>query len=411
MRNAKLIFAAICILQANALSAIEISGNVIRKNKEASPASVYINGEEFAVASASGHFEGEIPEGEVTIYAEINLPNGTERSIPRTINVSADTKVELTVAPLQSVTINSELPAGTFGPWLRIYQAVTPSEQITATNLQDLPMTSLLTGGYSYKKQYDLPEGVYRASLSAQTEKSGERFIAWSGFEVTSGTTTVTVNAEDEYFSYPSDLKIIDPAKISFSPDDLVGYLVISGSQGAASPTMALSILNLQTGHYTWGSSLADGSFEMLLNGQPGSEYAIYQRSEIDYWKNYQLGVGTTVKAPFDQTKRSSFSTEHSISDTGFSPNNFDDAKLLGGRVGGIAQYHGEFDFSQISAGSAGEFTGIVDIVGPSLDDVTISWGSSSLFLEKIVSAEGWVVAANPEISSNFMTVSGLPIN
>jgi hypothetical protein len=149
----------------------------------------------------------------------------------------------------------------------------------------------------------------------------------------------------------------------------------------------------------------------MLLNGQPGSEYAIYQRSEIDYWKNYQLGVGTTVKAPFDQTKRSSFSTEHSISDTGFSPNNFDDAKLLGGRVGGIAQYHGEFDFSQISAGSAGEFTGIVDIVGPSLDDVTISWGSSSLFLEKIVSAEGWVVAANPENSSNFMTVSGLPIN
>ena len=252
---------------------------------------------------------------------------------------------------------------------------------------------------------------MYRVSLSAQTGKNGEQFIAWSGFEVTSETTSVTVNAEDEYFSYPSDLKIIDPAKISFSPDDLVGYLVISGSQGAASPTMALSILNLQTGHYTWGSSLADGSFEMLLNGQPGSEYAIYQRSEIDYWKNYQLGVGTTVKAPFDQTKRSSFSTEHSISDTGFSPNNFDDAKLLGGRVGGIAQYHGEFDFSQISAGSAGEFTGIVDIVGPSLDDVTISWGSSSLFLEKIVSAEGWVVAANPENSSNFMTVSGLPIN
>ena len=411
MRNATLLFAAICILQANAISAIEISGYVIRKNQGPSPASVYINGEEIAVASASGYFEGEVPEGDLTIFAEINLPNGTERSVPRTITVSADTTVQLTVAPLHSVTINSELPAGTYGPWLRIYQAVTPSEQLIATDLQVLPQTALPAGGYSHKKEYDLPEGVYRVSLSAQTGKNGEQFIAWSGFEVTSETTSVTVNAEDEYFSYPSDLQIIDPAKINFSPDDLAGYLVISGSQGAASPAMALSILNLQTGHYTWGSSLADGSFELLLNGQPGSEYAIYQRSAVDYWKNYQLGVGTTVKAPFDLTKRENYSTEHSISNAGFSPNNFVDAKLFGGRVGGIAQYHGEFDFARISAGSAGEFTGIVDIVGPSLDDVIISWGTSSLFLEKIVSAEGWVVAANPENSSNFMTVSGLPIN
>ena len=411
MRNTTLIFAVICILQANAISAIEISGYVIRKNQEPSPASVYINGEEIAVASASGYFEGEVPEGDLTIFAEISLPNGTERSVPRTITVSADTTVQLTVAPLHSVTINSELPAGTYGPWLRIYQAVTPSEQLIATDLQVLPQTALPTGGYSHKKEYDLPEGVYRVSLSAQTGKNGEQFIAWSGFEVTSETTSVTVNAEDEYFSYPSDLQIIDPSKIDFGPDDLAGYLVISGSQGAASPAMALSILNLQTGHYTWGSSLADGSFEMLLNGQPGSEYAIYQRSAVDYWENYQLGVGTTVKAPFDSTKRENFSTEHSISNAGFSPNNFVDAKLFGGRVGGIAQYRGEFDFAQISAGSSGEFTGIVDVVGPSLDDVTISWGTSSLFLEKIVSAEGWVVAANPENSSNFMTVSGLPIN
>ena len=411
MKNATLIFTVICILQANAVSAIEVNGYVIRKNQEPSPASVYINGEEIAVASASGYFEGEVPEGALTIFAEINLPSGTERSVPRTITVSADTTVQLTVAPLHSVTINSELPAGTYGPWLRIYQAVTPSEQLTATDLQVLPQTALPTGGYSHKKEYDLPEGVYRVSLSAQTGKNGEQFIAWSGFEVTSETTSVTVNAEDEYFSYPSDLQIIDPAKIDFGPDDLAGYLVISGRQGAASSAMALSILNLQTGHFTWGSSLADGSFELLLNGQPGSEYAIYQRSAVDYWKNYQLGVGTTVKAPFDSTKRENFSTEHSISNAGFSPNNFVDAKLFGGRVGGIAQYRGEFDFAQISAGSSGEFTGIVDVVGPSLDDVTISWGTSSLFLEKIVSAEGWVVAANPENSSNFMTVSGLPIN
>ena len=53
MKNATLLFAAICVLQANAISAIEISGYVIRKNQEPSPASVYINGEEIAVASDS----------------------------------------------------------------------------------------------------------------------------------------------------------------------------------------------------------------------------------------------------------------------------------------------------------------------------------------------------------------------
>jgi len=59
------------------------------------------------VASDSGYFEGEVAEGDLTIFAEINLPNGTERSIPRTINVSADTTVQLTVAPLRTVTINT----------------------------------------------------------------------------------------------------------------------------------------------------------------------------------------------------------------------------------------------------------------------------------------------------------------
>ena len=146
------------------------------------------------------------------------------------------------------------------------------------------------------RKSYDLPEGVYRALLSAQTEVSGENFIAWSGFEVTGETKEVTITPQDEYSSYPAEVRIIDPAKIVISSDELEGYLTIRGIQGAASPNMALTILNLQTGHYTWGSSKDDGSFELLLNGQPGSEYAIYQRAEIDGWNNYQLGVGTTIQ-------------------------------------------------------------------------------------------------------------------
>ena len=411
MNAAKFLFASILILQTNVIFGIEISGFVIRNSPGPSPASVYANGTRIAVASDDGYFLGEVTESNIEIYAELNLANGIERSIPRQINVSTDTTVQLNIAPLRTITINSELPAGTYGPWLRIYEAVTPSESLFNTNLQILPLSTLPSGGYSHQKSYDLPEGVYRALLSAQTEVSGENFIAWSGFEVTGETKEVTITPQDEYSSYPAEGRIIDPAKIVISSEELEGYLTIRGIQGAASPNMALTILNLQTGHYTWGSSKDDGSFELLLNGQPGSEYAIYQRAEIDGWNNYQLGVGTTIQAPFNSTNSHAFSTEHSVSNTNHTPNNPSDSKLLGGRVGGIAQYYGEFDFARISAGSAGEFTGIVDVVGPSLWDVTISWGTSSLFLEKIVSADGWVVAANPENSSNFMTVSGLPIN
>ena len=415
MKVIKALIASILILHANAIFGVEISGYVKRSTTGPSPASVYANGAKIATASDSGYFQGEVAEGNLEIYAELSLPSGVERSVPKQIYISADTMVQLNIAPLRRVTINSELPAGTYGPWLTIFEAVTPSDvSLFNTDLQILPISTFPSGGYSHRKSYDLPEGVYRARLSAGNGVSDERYIAWVGFEVTSETKEITITPQDEYSSYPTEARIIDPARVDFSPDELEGYLRIRGSQGAASPSMALTILNLQTGHYTWGSSKDDGSFSLLLNGQPGSEYAIYQRPEIDGWNNYTFGVGTTIRAPFNSPNSLEFSTEHSASNTNHVPNNPSDSRLLGGRVGGIAQYRGEFDFSQLSAGSRGEITGTVDVVGPSLEDVSISWGTSwpsGLYLEKIVSADGWVVAANPENTSNYMTVSGLPIN
>ncbi len=413
MRIIKALFASILILQVHTSFGVEISGYVKRNTSDPSPASVYVNGAKIATASASGYFEGEVPEGELTIFAEINLPNATERSLPRTINVSEDTTVQLTVAPLRTVTINVSASVNEYGdsPLRRLFlfEAVTPSREIVRTDLQIIPTTNLPGFGRVHAKQFELPEGVYRAYL--RVGDYSEEWDVRTGFQITSETKEINISVDEKYSSYPAEVKIIDPARIDFSPDELEGYLTIRGNQGAASPNMALTILNLQTGHYTWGSSKDDGSFALILNGQPGSEYAIYQRSEIDGWNNYQLGVGTTIRAPFNSPNNLEFSTEHSASNTNHTPNNPSDSNLLGGRVGGIAQYRGEFDFSQLSAGSRGEIIGTVNVVGPSLEGVSISWGTSGLYLEKIVSANGWVVAANPENSSNYMTVSGLPIN
>jgi len=134
MNAAKFLFASILILQTNLIFGIEISGFVIRNFPGPSPASVYANGTRIAIASDDGYFQGEVTESNIKIYAELNLANGIERSIPRQINVSTDTTVQLNIAPLRRITINSELPAGTYGPWLRIYEAVTPSESLFNTN-------------------------------------------------------------------------------------------------------------------------------------------------------------------------------------------------------------------------------------------------------------------------------------
>ena len=115
MKIIKALFASILILQVHTSFGVEISGYVKRNTSDPSPASVYVNGAKIATASASGYFEGEVPEGELTIFAEINLPNATERSLPRTINVSEDTTVQLTVAPLRTVTINVSASVNEYG--------------------------------------------------------------------------------------------------------------------------------------------------------------------------------------------------------------------------------------------------------------------------------------------------------
>ena len=159
MKVIKALIASILILHANAIFGVEISGYVKRSTTGPSPASVYANGAKIATASDSGYFQGEVAEGNLEIYAELSLPSGVERSLPKQIYISADTMVQLNIAPLRRVTINSELPTGTYGPWLAIFEAVTPSEALFRTDLQILPISTLPSGGYSHRKSYDLPEG------------------------------------------------------------------------------------------------------------------------------------------------------------------------------------------------------------------------------------------------------------
>lgn len=403
------------LIYSNIAMAVEISGYIVRKNHEKVGATVYIDGEKVAVADQNGYFSGEVSAGNYAIYAEWGSPDRTERSVPRAINFSEDTEVRLTVLPLQSVRLI--VPASDADQYgsralrrVRIYEAVTPSTgPLIEDDFQNIPTSMIHGAGAVHANEYLLPEGVYRAYIRA-ARNTGEEYDVWTGFQVSRTTTDVHLPISDEYFSHPDKTIIIDPSKVEFLDDELDGYLRVRGLAGAASPNMALSILNLQSGHYNWGSSQEDGSFEILINGLAGSEYTLYQRSEIDGWYDYNLGVGTTIRAPADAGLKDFFSTEHSVSNS-FTPNSLAESEVLGGMIGAVAQHYGEYDFNKISKGSSGEFEGVVNIVGPSLNDVEVIWNNSGLILEKIVSADGWVVAANPENSSNFMTVSGLPIN
>lgn len=401
---------------SNIATAIEISGFVMRKNQEKTGATVYIDGAKIAQADQNGYFSAEVSSGNFIIYAEADLQGQIERSIPRNINFSEDTEVRLKILPLRTVRVS--VPASEADRYgsrslkrVRIFEAVTPSTgPFVNDDFQVMAVTEIPGGDVVHSKEYSLPEGVYRAHIRAEKELFGEEYDVWAGFEVASDTTEVHLSIDEEHFTHPDKTIVIDPSKVEFLEDELDGYLRVQGLEGAALPNMPLSILNLQTGHYTWGSSHENGSFEILINGLAGSEYTIYQRAEVDGWNFYQFGVGTTIRAPVDADSKNFFSTEHSISNA-ITPNTLAESEILGGRAGTVAQHFGEFDFAQISEGSEGEFEGVVNIVGPSLSEVDINWSSSGLYLEKIVSADGWVVAANPENSSNFMTVSGLPIN
>ena len=401
------------LLQSSISVAIEVSGFVFNQNLEGAPSTIYINGEEAGLTDQGGYFQVEAPEGQLSIHAATNSAGISSASQVKSFYASEDIEVRLHTAPLRAVTINVAASEDEYGgsDLRRIYisEAVTPSPTIIQEDLQTIPPKQLPGFGSVHAKQFVLREGIYRASLRVSKDGS-EEYDVQTGFQISSDTTEIRISVDDKYSSYPASNKIIDPSRVLIEPSELRGYLTIVGKENAATPHMALTVLNVQTGHYTWGSSRSDGSFELTLNGISSSEYTIYQRGKIDGWNNYQLGVGTTIRADLGSSGEYYFSTEHLISG-GTAPTNYSDLQLLGGKEGGIAQFYGEYDFSQVQGGSSGRFTGSIDIVGPSLNDVEIFWGSSGIYIEKIVSADGWIVAANPENSSNFMTVSGLPIN
>ena len=410
-RNSVCLLVSLLFLPSMSLS-IEISGYVKDQMQGPVAATVYINDDFSFETDANGYFAGEVPAGQLAIYAEATRENATLKSLRRNFYATNNTEVRLTVSPLRSVTILAELPSNAYGPWLRIFEAVTPSDEILKGDLQAGPMVVTSLGQISYTKTYELPEGIYRAQVRANwPEQEDNVFISWIGFEVKENDNFFKLTTEDRYTLYPLAERSVDPSKVTFKNDIETGYIKIIGGKKSASAAMPLSLLNLQTGHYTWGSSHADGSFELLINGQEGSEYVIYQRGMVDGWQNYQLGAGAHLRIPFTSNSANKFSTEHALSSSNNSPTKKSDADLLGGKTTGIAQFFGTFDFSALNAGAAGVFEGTVRIIGPSVDTLKLNWGSSDLYLEKIVDKEGWVIAATPENSSNFMTVSGLPIN
>ena len=307
---------------------IEISGYVKNQGQGPIVATVYINDDFEFKTDINGYFAGEVPAGQLAIYAEATTENVTSKSLRRNFYATSNTEVRLTVRPLRSVTISTEAPSNAFGLWLSIFEAVTPGEELSKESIECCSLiTTTPSGQISYTTTHELPEGVYRAQLRAQwPEQEDNTFISWIGFEVTENENIFKITTEDRYTLYPLAERSVDPSKVTFENDIETGYIKIIGEKASASAAMPLSLLNVQTGHYTWGSSHADGSFELLINGQEGSEYVIYQRGIVDGWRNYQLGAGTHLRIPFTSNSANKFSTEHALSSSNNSPTKKSDA-------------------------------------------------------------------------------------
>ena len=120
--------------------AVQLSGIVANQNGDTVAATVYVNGNVFATADVDGYFAGDIAAGEIQIHAELTDENEKLVSLSRTFKADTDTEARLTVRPLRRLIIKNELPENTFGPWLHIFEAITPSAgSVFRTDVQFLP--------------------------------------------------------------------------------------------------------------------------------------------------------------------------------------------------------------------------------------------------------------------------------
>lgn len=200
-------------------------------------------------------------------------------------------------------------------------------------------------------------------------------------------------------------------ALISVGEPDENGVASVSGTAGASVGVAAITVSNLQTGHYTFGTSNSDGSFSISMFAPEGSYISVHQDQSGLALTNHgpTQGAGTIIRVPVAGEETGNFTAGGKLGDNGWvAP--FETA-TQGAPDTGQVWLSGNIGNRNWSAGQTGTLSGSVKIYSRNIATQTPVLNGNEVYLQRVFDAQGNQELPNPVQASQFLTPSGLPVN
>jgi hypothetical protein len=194
------------------------------------------------------------------------------------------------------------------------------------------------------------------------------------------------------------------------SPDD-GGIAVVTGAPGAAAAAATVTLVNLQTGHYTKGASLADGSFQIPFLAPPGAWLEVRQ-DPTSLSDGGSTGAGTIIRVPVPGEESGAFATMREAFEWGGRNEGDGPIENFGIQDGGQIWISGTLADREWSAGDSIPLNGVIKVYSRDANAIDIpslgAWGR--VYLERVFDPSGKQERSNPVFMSSYLTPTGLPV-
>jgi hypothetical protein len=202
-----------------------------------------------------------------------------------------------------------------------------------------------------------------------------------------------------------------DPQLMQIGPPDSGGISLITGLPGAASGPARITLVNLRTGHTTFGGSKADGSFSMPFFAPAGSYLEIRQDPTLLSFGG-SGGAGTIVRVPVAGDPSISFATTNRAFQWGGSIGGQGPAENTGIQDSGQIWTSGNQSDRDWAPGESILLSGDLTIysrIAASLDLMSLN-PYGTVWLERVFDPNGVQERVDPVFMSRLLTPTGLPI-
>lgn len=358
----------------------------------------------------SGHYQIDYPADSIDFIGP-NLPEESEfiGEYIRGIDITGGREIRLFAADKVTISGEFEVPPGFDGQLGFGF-----SRQDKNTTLFDWSVNGL------NEFEATVPAGVYVITAAGKC-----RFSPILGSSYCPAT---------EYFSYlPIDasegsvgglvVPVQDPQApliptmppigqlISVGPPDEGGTAMVTGLLGAAAGPASITLVNLQTGHYTTGASKEDGSFDIPFLAPPGS-YLEVRQDPTTLSSGASTGAGTIIRVPVGGNPSVAFATLARANEFSGSQDVDRIIENIGISDSGQVWVSGDMADRDWMPGETLMLSGDLKVYSrnaASLDLMSV-FPYGRIMLERVFDTNGAQERADPVFMSRFLTPTGLPI-